>query len=245
MRDGISAGQSATTTIQTADWPELLVTAWRHPSLRLPADTCSQRRSGRARRLCDCRWRLRWPCHRHSSCGRRAGCPHRASGGEVPGLGASGRNAGLLSHPPAQIWLASATHNEEHAWGLLHLNERVRSLARWLESEAPGAEVSPAVLLMKSQGRLVSAGLSHVAGILANAKVPHATGRSALAHLFVHMETSTINPYLTVRALGRAARLRGVPIREGVSVAPIEEAGDGAALTLADGRRIQARSAVV
>lgn len=161
------------------------------------------------------------------------------------GFGASGRNAGLLSPLPAPIWLASASTNEQHAWGLRHLNQRVRSLARWLESEAPGSEVSPAVLRIKSQGRLVSAGLARVARILAGAQVPHAIGRSSMDHLFIDIETSTVNPYRAVRALGEAARQRGIIIREGASVASIEEVSSGVALTLADGRRLQARSTVV
>ena len=161
------------------------------------------------------------------------------------GFGASGRNAGLLAPLPAPIWLMTAGHDREHAWAVKHLNTRVHALAGWLQSNAPGAEIAPAVLRIEAQGRLTSAGLASVARTLTVAGIEHTTGTGPSGQLFVDLATHSVQPYRLAAALGEIARGRGVVIHENMPVQAIEETAGGVRLSIAGGRTLIARSVVV
>ena len=161
------------------------------------------------------------------------------------GFGASGRNAGLLAPLPAPVWLVTAAHNPEHAWAVKHLNTRVHGLANWLKAHAPGSDVAPAVLRIEAQGRLTSAGLASVARILTFAGIDHTTGAGPTDQLHVDLPTHSVQPYRMALALGEIARARGVAIHENTPVQAIEDSPDGVSLSLAGGRTLSARSAIV
>jgi glycine/D-amino acid oxidase-like deaminating enzyme len=161
------------------------------------------------------------------------------------GFGASGRNAGLLGPLPAPLWLASAASVPEHLWGLGHLNRRVHETARWLAAEAPGGCVEPRALRIEANGLLTEAGLARVAGLLDKARLAYRTAAGPRGRLAIDLDTHTVDPYRTVRALAALARRRGIAIHESTPVAAVEESAGGVEVCLADGRRLAARAAVV
>lgn len=161
------------------------------------------------------------------------------------GFGASGRNAGLISPLPAPLWLASADTEPEHLWGLGNLNARTHRLAAWLSAEATDSVVEPRVLRIEAQGRLTALGLARVARLIERAGLAHRRSQSPAGHLCVEIDTHTLDPYRTVRALAALAQRRGVRLAEGTPVAGVEETAGGVRIALGDGREIAARAAVV
>ncbi len=161
------------------------------------------------------------------------------------GFGASGRNAGLLGPLPAPVWLASAASTPEHLWGLGHSNRRVHEIAQWLSTEAPGSVVEPRALRLESQGLLTATGLARVARLLEKARIEHRPAAGPGGHLAIDLATHAVDPYRTVRALGRLARRKGIAIFEQVGVRMVEETADAVRVACADGRELTARAAVV
>lgn len=161
------------------------------------------------------------------------------------GFGASGRNAGLLSPLPAPLWLASANGDAEHLWGLRHLNARVHDTAKWLSSVAPSSRVEPRPLRIDAQGHLTATGLARVAKLLGKGGLQHREVRSPAGSYAVELDTHTVDPYLTVSALGARAREIGIVIAEYTPVRSIEETPTGVSIRLESGREFQARKAIL
>ena len=161
------------------------------------------------------------------------------------GFGASGRNAGLLSPLPAPLWLASASGNADHLWGLAHVNTRVHDIARWLQAEAPDSGIAPKTLRLEAQGHITATGLARVAQVIAKAGLVHRAATSPGGHLAVDLDTHAVDPYRTVKALAALARRRGIAILENTPVQGVDETADAVRVAVADGREIFARAAVV
>ena len=163
----------------------------------------------------------------------------------VLGHGASGRNGGLLSPLPAPVWLLTADANAEHAWAFLHINARVHATASRLLDDAPSGRITPAVLRLQSLGRLTEAGLARVARTIERAGIAVERQDGTGGRLAVDLSTHTIDPYLTVLALGALARRRGIQIAEHTAVAGIEDTSEGVRVALMSGATIDARRAIV
>jgi gamma-glutamylputrescine oxidase len=163
----------------------------------------------------------------------------------VLGYGASGRNGGLLSPLPAPVWLLSADTNAEHAWALHHINTRVHAVAAKLMADAPGGNIEPAKLRMQSLGRLTATGLARVSRTIERSGIAVERQAGTAGRLAVDLRTHTVDPYLTVLALGALARSRGIEIAEHSPVAGIEDTARGVRVVLGSGAAIEARRAIV
>ncbi|MCB1520099.1 MAG: FAD-binding oxidoreductase [Hyphomicrobiaceae bacterium] len=165
------------------------------------------------------------------------------------GYGASGRNGGLMSPLPAPIWLFSAANDPEHREAMGDLNRLVAEAASWLAAMAPDAEVRPLPLALEAKGRVMDAGIEHVARVLERAGIGHRLEQAVGAQRFrtLWVPAHTVNPYRVVLALACEARRLGVTIHERTSVSAIGQwpGSRDAEITLGDGRTIRARSVVL
>lgn len=157
-----------------------------------------------------------------------------------------------MSPLPAPVWLASASVNAEHAWALRHINKRVHAVAAWLAEVAPSSEVRPTVLRLEAAGRITAAALGQIAHTLANTGIAHElkpaqlpAGKPGRRPQSLEIETHTINPYVTIKALMAVARDRGVEIHEHTAVRKLVETQDGVEITLANGRVMTAGKVIV
>lgn len=161
------------------------------------------------------------------------------------GFGASGRNGGLMSPLPAPVWLLSADRDAEHAWALQHVNARVHEAAKRLKALQTPCGLAASALRMQSLGYFTAKGLDRVARTIERARIPLRRAKGTAGRLAVELQTHTLDPYATVRALADEARARGVSIFEHCPVMSIEETSDGVRVTLATGGSIDARRAIL